>query len=279
MILTTNYFTKNPYIGDGKFLEGAAFKGFFLHDIATQQPDPNVMRTVFDKENHTNSAINGFIGDREIIITAPCLETPGRVKRMPHACSPANNGYVGFEMCNPATLKFNSNHTKFTVDAADLPAAKAYVAACYQNAVYLFAMLCWYHGKDPLEDGVILSHKEGGKRGIASDHGDPEGLWDGLSMGYTMDGFRNEVALKMDEIALNGGDGIVGYLGFPDVEETDWYADALKWAVEKHIVLSDGGRFNPNNNISNAAFVVRLRRMYNALRDELKAELTAELQK
>lgn len=274
MILTTNYFTKNPYVSDGKFIEGGAFKGFFLHDIATEQPDPNVMRTVFDKANHTNSAINGFIGDREIIITAPCMETPGRVKRMPHACSPANNNYIGFEMCNPATLKFNGNHTRFTVDDADLPAAKSYVAACYENAVYLFALLCWYHGKDPLEDGVILSHKEGGRRGIASDHGDPEGLWNGLNMGYTMDGFRNAVALKMDEIALNGGDGIVGYLGFPDVEETDWYADALKWAVEKKIVLSDGGRFNPNNTISNAAFVVRLRRMYNALYADLKQELS-----
>ena len=51
MILTTNYFTKNPYVNDGKFIEGGAFKGFFLHDIATEQPDPNVMRTVFDKEN------------------------------------------------------------------------------------------------------------------------------------------------------------------------------------------------------------------------------------
>ena len=272
MILTTSYFLKNPYINDGKFIEGSAFKGFFLHDIATPQPDPNVMRTVFDDVSHTKSAINGFIGANEIIITAPCLETAGRVKRMPHACSPANNNYAGFEMCNPATLKYNSNHTKFTVDEADLPAAKAYVAACYANAVYLFALLCWFHGKDPLEDGVILSHKEGGQRGIASDHGDPEGLWNGLSMGYTMDGFRNAVALKMDEISTSGNEP-VGYLGFPDVQETDWYADALRWAVEKKIVISDGGRFNPNNSITNAAFVVRLRRMYNAMYAELKAEL------
>jgi hypothetical protein len=127
------------------------------------------------------------------------LETPGKVKRMPHACSPANNYYIGFETCNPKTLRFNSNHTKFTVDAKDLPAAKAYVAACYDNAVELFAKLCKFHGKDPLADGIILSHKEAGARGIASQHGDIEGLWNGLGMGYTMDGFRADVAKKIEE--------------------------------------------------------------------------------
>ena len=42
-------------------------------------------------------------------------------------------------------------------------------------------------------EGVILSHKEGHARGIATNHGDPEHLWNGLHMGYTMDGFRKAV--------------------------------------------------------------------------------------
>ena len=72
----------------------------------------------------------------------------------------------------------------------------------------------------------------------------------------------------MAEIAAGAGED-AGYLGFPDVKEDDWYADALKWAVEHGIVHSDGGRFNPNNYITNASFIVRLRRAYNALREEL----------
>ena len=53
---------------------------------------------------------------------------------------------------------------------------------------------------NPLADGVILSHKEGCARGIASNHGDPEHLWNQLGMGYTMNTFRKAVKAKM-----NGG--------------------------------------------------------------------------
>ena len=61
------------------------------------------------------------------------------------------------------------------------------VKAAYESAVELFAYLCKLYGLDPLSDGVIVSHREGCERGIASNHGDPEHLWKGLNMGYTMD--------------------------------------------------------------------------------------------
>lgn len=48
-----------------------------------------------------------------------------------------------------------------------------------------------------LADGVVISHKEGHTRGIASNHGDPEHLWSQLGMGYTMDTFRKAVKTKM----------------------------------------------------------------------------------
>ena len=58
-------------------------------------------------------------------------------------------------------------------------------------------MLCDKFGLDPLADGVVISHKEGHTRGIASNHGDPEHLWSQLGMGYTMDTFRKAVKAKM----------------------------------------------------------------------------------
>lgn len=190
-----------------------------------------------------------------------------------HVGGTNNNLGIGVEMCESDAIAYDQPKPwQFSIK--NKAKAQAHCKTAYNSAVELFAMLCIMFGLDPA--ARILSHKEGWERGIAGNHGDPEHYWNGLDMGYTMDGFRNAVALKMDEIALNGGDGIVGYLGFPDVEETDWYADALKWAVEKKIVLSDGGRFNPNNNITNAAFVVRLRRMYNALYADLKQELSAK---
>ena len=61
----------------------------------------------------------------------------------------------------------------------------------------LFAYLCKLYGLNPTADGVIISHREGHARGIASNHGDPEHLWNGLGMGYTMNTFRKDVKEKM----------------------------------------------------------------------------------
>ncbi|MBQ1678691.1 MAG: hypothetical protein II062_04060 [Oscillospiraceae bacterium] len=199
LIPVIRYMTKNPYFSDGRWLTGSAFKGFFLHSVGCAQPDPLVFIRRWDQDSHTSSGINGFIYPGGAYITAPCLETKGKVKRMPHACSPANNNYIGFEMTEPSQLKYNTQGNAFTVDPDKLPAAKAFVSAMYVNAVELFAMLCMFHGKDPLKDGVILSHREGALRGIASNHGDPEFLWKGLGMPYTMNGFRADVAKKIKE--------------------------------------------------------------------------------
>jgi hypothetical protein len=63
--------------------------------------------------------------------------------------------------------------------------------------VELFAHLCGEYGLNPLADGVILSHSEGYKKGVASNHGDPEHLWKGLNLPYTMDGFRQDIKSAM----------------------------------------------------------------------------------
>ena len=75
--------------------------------------------------------------------------------------------------------------------------AKAVAKRTYEAAVELFAMLCKQYGLNPTADGVIISHKEGHSRGIASNHGDLEHLWTQLGMGYTMDGFRQAVKAAM----------------------------------------------------------------------------------
>ena len=74
----------------------------------------------------------------------------------------------------------------------------------YDTAVQLFAHLCKQYNLDPLADGVILSHKEGHKRGIASNHSDPEHLWNQLGMGYTMDTFRKAVKATMTKESTGG---------------------------------------------------------------------------
>ena len=72
------------------------------------------------------------------------------------------------------------------------------VERTYKSAVELFTHLCREFNLNPLADGVILAHNEGYKRGLASNHADPEHLWKGLKMPYTMDGFRKDVYAAMN---------------------------------------------------------------------------------
>jgi len=90
--------------------------------------------------------------------------------------------------------------------------AKAVAKRTYEAAVELFTMLCKKYGLNPLEDGVIISHREGHSRGIASNHGDPEHLWAQLGTGYTMDGFRKAVRAAMGgaSFGTNGYTKIMG---------------------------------------------------------------------
>ena len=95
----------------------------------------------------------------------------------------------------PACIKYTGG-SSFT--CSDLATARACAERTYQAAVELFAMLCKQYSLNPLADGVVISHKEGHARGIASNHGDPEHLWTQLGMGYTMDTFRKAVKAAMD---------------------------------------------------------------------------------
>lgn len=88
-------------------------------------------------------------------------------------------GYIGFEICED------------TLADAD------YFRKVWTEAVELCAYLCAEYKLDPLKDGVIISHAEGAKRGIASNHADPQHWFN--NYGKTMDDFREAVAVFMGE--------------------------------------------------------------------------------
>ena len=111
----------------------------------------------------------------------------------------------------------------------------------YEAAVELFAYLCKLYGLNPTADGVIISHREGHSRGIASNHRDPEHLWNGLGMGYTMNTFRKDVKEKMqggtvkpDEtkemyrVRKSWGDAVSQKGAFHELENAKKCADANK---------------------------------------------------
>ena len=89
----------------------------------------------------------------------------------------ANDTHISFEMCED--------------DLTD----PVYFRQAYYTAVELTAMLCREYGLDPLEDGVIICHQDGYKRGIASNHGDVYNWFP--KHGKSMDNFRADVVRAM----------------------------------------------------------------------------------
>lgn len=164
-------------------------KGLMLHSVGCPQPSASV----FVKNwNNTASSVcvHAFIdaNDGTIYQTLPWNH------RGWHAGASANNTHIGVEMCEPPCIKYTSG-ANFT--CSDVARAKAMAKRTYETAVELFAKLCKDFNLDPLADGVIISHAEGHKRGIASGHADPEHLWNQLGMGYTMNTFRQAVKAAM----------------------------------------------------------------------------------
>ena len=179
--------TNNPCYKAGKTI---AVKGLMLHSVGCPQPSALVFVNNWNKSTYDRACVHAFI-DGNTGVIFQCLPWSHRGW---HGGGASNNTHIGVEMCEPACIKYTSG-SNFT--CSDTATAKAVVKRTYEAAVELFAFLCKQYNLDPLADGVIISHREGHARGIASNHGDPEHLWNGLKMGYTMDGFRKAVAAAM----------------------------------------------------------------------------------
>ena len=162
-----------------------------LHSVGCPQPSAKVFISQFNKSTYNRACVHAFIdaNDGTVYQTLP-FDFRGW-----HAGGTANNTHIGVEMCEPNCIKYTSG-SKFTV--SDSEKAKEMVQTTYNSAVELFADLCKQYKLNPLTD--IISHAEGSKKGIASNHGDPEHLWRGVGLPYTMDSFRADVQSKMGEI-------------------------------------------------------------------------------
>lgn len=201
-LMKSPYWRKNQNPTDPRYQEYQKHgpKGLMLHSIGCPQPCAMVLIESWDDPGYTSACIHGFIDAN----TGAVYQTMPFNYRAPHAGGEATNTHIGIEMCEPDCIRYTSG-SSFT--CSDVPRAREMVRRTYLAAVELFAQVCAEYGWDPMEDGVIISHREGHERGIASNHGDPEHLWMGLGMGYTMDTFREDVKAKMMNIdVLRPGD-------------------------------------------------------------------------
>ena len=189
MKIIQNILTNNDCYKAGKKI---TVKGLMLHSVGCAQPSAQVFMKNWNKSG-VEKCVHGFI-DGNTGDVYQCLPWNHRGW---HGGGSSNNTHIGVEMCEPACIKYTGGAT-FT--CSDPTTAKAVAQRTYDTAVQLFAHLCEQYNLNPLGDGVIVSHKEGHKRGISSNHGDPEHLWNQLGMGYTMDTFRKAVKNAMGKV-------------------------------------------------------------------------------
>jgi hypothetical protein len=232
MKIVESIMTKNPCYTAGQKI---TVKGLMLHSVGCPQPCAKVFVNLWNKNSYSYACVHAFIdaNDGTILQTLPWNH------RAWHGDGSSNNTHIGVEMCEPNCIKYTTG-ASFT--CSNLSKARAMAERTYNSAVELFAHLCKEYKLDPMADGVIVSHSEGYRKGIASNHADPEHLWKGLGMSYTMDTFRKAVKSAMDGTAY-----------VPSVKE--WQQAAIADGFKFPIYGADGKWGNECASVAKKAIV------------------------
>ena len=184
MQIVQSIMIKNPcYIANRKI----TVKGLMLHSVGCSQPSASVFIKKWNGLLNTK-CVHGFIDGN----TGVVYQTLPWNHRGWHGGGKSNNTHIGVEMCETSHIKYKKGTT---ITILDWNKAVEDTKRTYEAAVELYAKLCKEYNLNPLTD--ICSHSEGYKKGIASNHADPEHLWKQLGLGYTMDTFRKAVKDKM----------------------------------------------------------------------------------
>ena len=176
-----------------------------------------------------NKCAHAFIGKTVNNEVAVVQTLPWEMRGWHAGMSAGNSRYIGFEICE------------------DGLADPEYFKQTYNTAVELTAMLCKKFGLNPLEDGAVICHAEGFRRGVASNHGDVLHWWSKFD--HTMDMFRWAVAGKIleedDEMTQEQFDEMMeNYLARrAEMPCNDWAKKGLEEAVSMGI--TDGS--SPQN--------------------------------
>ena len=185
MNLKQNYLTQSGCYKAGKHI---TVKGLMIHSVGCPQPEADVFMKNWNRAE-TSACVHAIIEpDGDVYQLLP-WDFRGW-----HCGGSANNTHIGVEMTEPSTIKYAGGAN--CTETGDGENTKAHVLATYKYAVELFAFLCHQFGLDPMADGVVISHSEGCRRGIASNHGDVEHLWS--KFGLTMEQFRKDIKVAME---------------------------------------------------------------------------------
>ena len=185
MNLKQNYLTESGCYKAGKRI---TVKGLMIHSVGCPQPKADVFMKNWNRAE-ASACVHAIVEpDGDVYQLLP-WDFRGW-----HCGGGANNTHIGVEMTEPATIKYAGGAS--WTETGNGENTKNHVLATYRYAVELFAYLCQQFGLDPMADGVIISHSEGCKRSIASNHGDVEHLWS--KFGLAMEQFRKDIKTVME---------------------------------------------------------------------------------
>ncbi len=185
MNLIQNYLTESGCYKAGKHI---TVQGLMVHSVGCPQPKASAFMKNWNRAD-ANACVHAVIEPGGDIYQLLPWEHRGW-----HCGGSANNTHIGVEMTEPATIRYTGGAS--WTETGDGEDTKAHVLATYRYAVELFAYLCKQYHLDPLADGVVISHSEGCRRGIASNHGDVEHLWS--KFGLFMVQFRKDIKAAVE---------------------------------------------------------------------------------
>lgn len=214
--------TQSDCYREGKTID---VKGLMIHSVGCPQPKAQPFINNWNKAG-ASACVHAIVEpDGDVYQLLPWNH------RGWHGGGSSNNTHIGVEMTEPDTIKYVGGATwKETGDGTN---TKAHVLATYKHAVELFAYLCKMFSLDPLADGVIVSHSEGHKRGIASNHGDVEHLWS--KFGLSMTQFRKDIKEAMVTDDTSGLTKIMGS-SVATVEQMAAYIKAKNPTVAQSVI-------------------------------------------
>ena len=185
MNLIQNYLTESGCYKAGKHI---TVKGLMIHSVGCPQPKADVFLKNWNRAE-ASACVHAIVEpDGDVYQLLPWEH------RGWHCGGGANNTHIGVEMTEPSTIRYTGGAN--WTETGNGENTKNHVLAAYKYAVELFAFLCHQFGLDPMADGVVISHSEGCRRGVASNHGDVEHLWS--KFGLTMAQFRKDIKAAME---------------------------------------------------------------------------------
>jgi len=193
--------------------------------------------------NHWNQArpggrqvcVHAFIGKLANGIVAVYQTLPWEYRGWHSGRGPrgtANDTHISFEICEDNLMDVT------------------YFNETYEKAVELCVFLCQKFALNPEVNGVILGHFEGHRRGIASNHADPEHWWR-IHNNKSMDEFRKDISVKIQSPTI---------AEFP----SSWAKEAVSWAQAN--LISDGTRLH--DNVTREEVITMLHRFNNLNKKE-----------